>query len=65
MRDSTHFQRARNFCYENKFSSEGFLARVHWTLAPRSFRVLESDPEILKSPPEGERFSMAEYYVSG
>ncbi|CAN5638099.1 hypothetical protein BH23PAT2_BH23PAT2_09920 [soil metagenome] len=60
IRDSTHFQRARNFCYENKFSSEGFLANNHWQLSPRFLSGVRIYSSNMKTPTNADAFILAE-----
>jgi len=44
-----HFQRPRNFIFENKFSREGCLANCHRQFSPETLRVREVE-HIVNSP---------------
>jgi hypothetical protein len=54
-RDSTYVPQARNFYFENKFSSEGCLAKCHWHFSPRPLGVENSNSRSTRKSPDRSR----------
>ena len=60
-RNSTRFQRARNFIFENKFSREDFLANSHRLFSPRRLSLGASKHSVpMKKPTLRQNFSLVQ-----